>query len=353
MAVLTTLLSAEMSNLIGKLLISLYNWVGNFGWTVVVFTIFLKLILSPLDVWQRVSMRKQQKKMAELKPKLDKIERQYRNNPNLLKQKQMELQRGASINMLSSCLPMIITMVVFFVVFAGFRALIVYENQIIVEELDSAYVQYFDNNEIKNINGQLTYDYSCLTIEQKTELDTILEETYSSNIQSWLWIKNVFMSDIGTNVIPSLKNFTSSGAGGINATLPDNLIGDYDVLVAPAANKYNKNSFWDVKNWNGYFILPLLSLVISFLSTFLMQKTQPQQISGTKEQQEQQQKTAKMMNYMMPLMLAIFAIMYSAAFAIYYVMSSLLSTLFTLAFNIIIKQIDKKKDLNNNVVISR
>ena len=64
MAIITNLLvSAELGNVIAKLLDLLYQNIGNFGWTVVVFTILLKLILSPLDVWQRLSSRKQQKKM--------------------------------------------------------------------------------------------------------------------------------------------------------------------------------------------------------------------------------------------------------------------------------------------------
>ena len=68
MAIITNLLvSAELGNVIAKLLDLLYQNIGNFGWTVVVFTILLKLILSPLDVWQRLSSRKQQKKMEALK----------------------------------------------------------------------------------------------------------------------------------------------------------------------------------------------------------------------------------------------------------------------------------------------
>ena len=118
-------------------------------------------------------------------------------------------------------------------------------------------------------------------------------------------------------------------------------------MVQPALNKYSKSGTWDFKNWNGYFILPLLSLVTSFLYTALTQKLSPaQQSMGTKEQVEQQQKTMKMMNYIMPIMLAIFAVMYSAAFAIYYFMSNILSTLLTIVVTLITKQIDKKEEKN-------
>lgn len=327
MAFMTLLASTvdqvEMTNLVGKLLLLLREGVGNFGWTVVVFTIILRFALLPLDIWQKFSLRKQQKKMAALQPKLAKIQKQYANNPEMLRQKQYELQRSSGVNMLASCLPMIVTMVVFFVVFAGFRALVVYDNQLIVARLNDAY------NEMVAAGASAE------------EINAHLAAMYQP--EGWLWIKNVHMSDIGTNVIPSYENFISSGWGGINATLPNGLSASYETLVGPAMEVYNKQSFWDVARWNGYFILPILAIATSFLSTMLLQKMQPQtNMAADAEQQKAQQKSMKMMNYIMPLMLGVFAIMYSAAFAIYYVVSNLLSTLTSVIFNLIIKKVDAK-----------
>ena len=327
MAFMTLLASTvdqvEMTNLVGKLLLLLREGVGNFGWTVVVFTIILRFALLPLDIWQKFSMRKQQKKMAALQPKLAKIQKQYANNPEMLRQKQYELQRSSGVNMLASCLPMIVTMVVFFVVFAGFRALVVYDNQLIVARLNDAY------NEMVAAGASAE------------EINAHLAAMYQP--ESWLWIKNVHMSDIGTNVIPSYENFISSGWGGINATLPNGLSASYETLVGPAMEIYNKQSFWDVARWNGYFILPILAIATSFLSTMLLQKMQPQtNMAVDEEQKKAQQKSMKMMNYIMPLMLGVFAIMYSAAFAIYYVVSNILSTLTSVIFNLIIKKVDAK-----------
>lgn len=319
----STVDQVEMTNLVGKLLLLLREGVGNFGWTVVVFTIILRFALLPLDIWQKFSMRKQQKKMAALQPKLAKIQKQYANNPEMLRQKQYELQRSSGVNMLASCLPMIVTMVVFFVVFAGFRALVVYDNQLIVARLNDAY------NEMVAAGASAE------------EINARLAAMYQP--EGWLWIKNVHMSDIGTNVIPSYENFISSGWGGINATLPNGLSASYETLVGPAMEIYNKQSFWDVARWNGYFVLPILAIATSFLSTMLLQKMQPQtNMAVDEEQKKAQQKSMKMMNYIMPLMLGVFAIMYSAAFAIYYVVSNILSTLTSVIFNLIIKKVDAK-----------
>ena len=401
MAIMNFLLSATLSNWVGKLLEALYNAIGNFGWTVVVFSIILKVVLSPLDIWQRVSTKNQQKKMEAIKPKLEKLEKQYKNNPDLLKQKQYEVQREAKINVFATCLPLIVTMVVFFVVFGGFRALVTYENELIVEELDSAYVEYVEDynlNVIKTAGKEADYeayktaqiaagktdtffimqDYSNNNIEggfvdyaklkaaaeaegaseeAKASFETLynkLADTYEAHLEGdrWLWVKNIFKSDTGTTVVPDLKAYTSSGAGGIAASLDDTVMhAKYEELTGSAQARLNKTGTWDFKNWNGYFILPLLSLLTSFLSTFIMQRNGPQSAVGTQEQQAQQQKQMKMMSYMMPIMLAVFAMLYSAAFAIYYFMSNVMATITTLAVNGIMKLIDKKKAQQDVVIV--
>ncbi|MDE7348961.1 MAG: YidC/Oxa1 family membrane protein insertase, partial [Clostridia bacterium] len=161
--------------------------------------------------------------------------------------------------------------------------------------------------------------------------------------ESWLWVKNVFMSDTWSNVIPSFSNFTSTGFGGIGATLPEMAGVSYDQLMTPIINNYNKTSFWNISRWNGYFILPILSIATSFLSTMLQQKMQPMQMTGDAAQQKQQRIMNKTMTYLMPIVLGIFAIMYSAAFAIYYFVSNFMTMITSISFNLIMKNLDKKK----------
>ena len=106
MAFMNTLLSAEMTNLVGKFLLVLYNAIGDFGWTVVVFTVLLKTVVLPLEIWQKISMRKQSKAMERIRPQLEKLQKQYANHPDILRQKQAELQKKEKIHIFASCLPM-------------------------------------------------------------------------------------------------------------------------------------------------------------------------------------------------------------------------------------------------------
>lgn len=328
MAFMNYILSAEMTNIVGKALLALYNGIGDFGWTVVVFTLILRTVVLPLDLWQKISMRKQSKAMARIKPQMEKLQKQYANRPDILRQKQAELQKKEKINIFASCIPMIVTIVIFFVVWSGFRALVAYENEVIIEKLIAVY-----NENISAVaNGTMTMD----------ALNAKLAECY--DLHSWLWVKNVFMSDIGTNVIPDAEQITGSAIG-INLgsiNWPSGV--GYDDLAGPAMELYNKSTFWDVKNWNGYFVLPILSILTSFISTKLMQSQNPQMATGTPEQQKTQQATNKIMSYMLPVMLGIFAIIYSSAFAIYYFLSNVYTTVVGLVFNIIAKRKDKEEE---------
>ena len=139
---MTLLAAALPDNLIGKWLVQLSDNLPTFGVTVIVFTIIVRLILSPLDIWQKISQRKQSKAMRRLQPKLAKLQKQYANQPQLLRQKQAELQKQEKLHPFASCLPLIVTMVIFFVVFAGFRDLVAYQNELIIENVYAAYTEY-------------------------------------------------------------------------------------------------------------------------------------------------------------------------------------------------------------------
>ena len=359
MAIMSYSLLAGVSA-IWKPIISLLDWmnsgIGNFGWTVVVFSIMLRLLILPLDIWQKLTMRKQKAKMDAIRPQLEKIQKQYANRPDLLRQKQYELQKG-TMNIFTSCLPMIFTLLIFTLVFQGFREYIVNYNQTIVNNLyNDVYLQFFKDNAeaisqacgIQFMNGGdfiegfiPSYDY----IRQAgliDELNATLVTGYKP--EGWLWVKNVFMSDTWANVIPSFSNFTSTRLGGVGATLPEMAGVSYDQLMTPIINNYNKTSFWNLSKWNGYFILPILSIATSLFSTKLQQKMQPVQMTGNEAQQKQQRIMTKTMTYMMPLVLGFFAIMYSAAFAIYYFVSNFMTTITSISFNLIVKNVDKKKE---------
>ena len=338
---LTQLLSSApvITNWIGKLIYKMYEWIGNFGWTVVVFTIFLKILLSPLDIWQKRTMLKNNRAMKVINPELEKLKKTYANSPDVLQQKQMELYKKHGYSMTGGCLPALITIVIFFIVFSGFNAAVRYENERMVYDMT------------------LTYE-AAAQVDGVTEedLDNLMISTYDEEKQGWLWIKNVFMSDTYTNPVPTLDKFVGKGLGQLGATLPSEtkmlnvkktrFDNGYDAVLRPAMESYNKSKFFDMKHWNGYFILPLISITLSVFSVKITKINQPQMPTQTDENGNPKngQGMMKAMNWLMPIMMGVFALFYSSAFCIYMVMNSLITVIFNLVYNAIAKKQEAKEE---------
>ncbi len=109
-------------NWIGKLVKLLISSGVGVGLGVILFSLILKVIVLPFDVFQRISMRKQNIKMKENKEKMEKLQKQYANDKKMYNQKVMEMQRQSGFSILASCLPMILSLVIFFIAIGAFNA---------------------------------------------------------------------------------------------------------------------------------------------------------------------------------------------------------------------------------------
>jgi YidC/Oxa1 family membrane protein insertase len=74
-----------------------------------IFTLILKTIVLPLTIVQTKSTVK----MGELQPKLKELQEKYKNDPQKLQQKQIELYKEMGVNPLSGCLPILIQLPIF------------------------------------------------------------------------------------------------------------------------------------------------------------------------------------------------------------------------------------------------
>ncbi len=126
-------------NWLGKFAQAIIEGVGILGWGIVVFTLVLKAITLPFDIYQRVKMRKQNLIMREMQPELEKLQKQYANDKNMYNQKMMELYKKNGYSMLGACLPMILSLVILIVAFEGFRAYSQYANLAMYEKMATAY----------------------------------------------------------------------------------------------------------------------------------------------------------------------------------------------------------------------
>lgn len=362
---------SEPTHFMAKFMITINNALGggvaSFGWTVVLFTVILRLILSPLDIWQKVISRRNNKAMERMKPQLEALQARYADDKQRLQQEQMALYKKEKYSTMGMCLPTIVTFVVFFVVFAGFRQMVGYQFAKDYKECVKAYntsiaEQIEANKDADYIvdNGDGKWDVDDIkktqagkdfyTEAQKNAQQAVYNVYYSEDqvtIRSFLWIKNIFVSDNWAQAVPDFATVTGQ-KGMATSKLTGITIDEYNDVMADVLGTggYGKDG-----KWNGLLILPILSIALSFLSTKLLSGSQAQppaspqgaQGEGAEKAQSQQQ-TMKMMQYVMPIMMGVFALFYSGAFALYMFTSSLCAILFQLTFNLIAKLVDKSRE---------
>lgn len=91
------------------LLNKLYLLVHNYGVAIIILVVLVRLILHPITRKGQLNMMKMQKNQARLKPKLDALQKQFKNDKQRLGEETMKLYREEGINpasTLSGCLPM-------------------------------------------------------------------------------------------------------------------------------------------------------------------------------------------------------------------------------------------------------
>ena len=273
----------------------IYGLVGNYGLTIILFTLVIKLIILPLDLKQRKSMRA----MQNIQPKIDAINKKYEKDPEKKSQKTMELYKKEKINPMGGCLPMLIQMPILFAMFAVMR----------------------------HIGG-----------EQAVAMYETVAAGGTYVPESFLWITNIWQPDnIVASIIPSLSELAGTLSAVKNSTIltaetVEMVRNNYEIVMKPVMEIYNTGVA------NGWAILPILAGASQYFTTWLMngnKKGQPQ------TQQAQQN---KMMNYMFPLMSVFFCWQYNAAFSIYWVTSNLYTIVTYLAFNFYFDKKAKKQD---------
>ena len=126
-------------NWLGKFAQAIIEGIGIIGLGIIVFTIVLKAIVLPFDIYQRVTMRKQNLVMKEMQPELEKLQKQYANDKNTYNQKMMELYKKNGYSILGACLPMILSLVILIVAFQGFRTYSQYANLAMYERMSQVY----------------------------------------------------------------------------------------------------------------------------------------------------------------------------------------------------------------------
>ena len=93
------------------------NVVASYGITIILLTIIVRLVLTPLTITQTRSMARMQK----IQPQLKELQKKYKDDKQKLQQETMDFYKQNNVNPLAGCLPLILQMPVFFALFRTLR----------------------------------------------------------------------------------------------------------------------------------------------------------------------------------------------------------------------------------------
>ncbi|MCI9562132.1 MAG: YidC/Oxa1 family membrane protein insertase [Clostridia bacterium] len=380
-------------NWIGKLISWLFDiFSGVSGGViigVIVFTLCLKTIVLPLDIYSKVKTKKQSLIMEKMRPQMEKLQKQYANDKTMYSQKVMELQKQNGYSPLGACLPMVISLVIFIVVmgafstYSNFAIINTYNNmvdaynasvevyvQTSTEDTDAKHFLIGENGNYKVEFNSFTEHYcaekklsdeeknSFLTeFNNKTEAEKLktvgdfvrvnaqraaADYYYNNNkVNRFGWIGNVWYPDSMLNkVVPDYSKFKSSISRASNGSDTASYEESYNEVtyflthVDPERPEITEKKL-PAKTYNGYFVLIVLAIGLMFLQQFIMSRTQKatnelSSVDGSAA------KTNKWIMIIMPIMFGIFSFFYSAAFSTYMIISTVYGLISTLIINKIV-----------------
>ena len=352
----------------------LYGVLGNsYFLTIFVTTLILRLI----QIYPDIKSRKTQQKQAALQPQIDALKKKYADNPQKLQQEQQKLMKENGIGCIAGCLPMLMTLPLFFCFLAAFRFWGYEQN------LKLTYETIVSKNQAKEASiGDNAPDGS--------ELKDQAQETFES--YRFLWITNIWQPDSGFApvITPADTVRTYGNANGCSCAGKSN-IGNLVLLQKGytdlSGNYVSGEQIWQafldeglasgnyVKDGetveegaemqllntddsrtkyaelmtrfdkgynNGWFILPILATVFQFLLSWLGQR----QSKKANPAAANAAPGMNMMMYLFPVMSLFFCLSSTSAFALYWVLSSV----FQMVSSTIINHFMTKKAHNNGEI---
>ena len=109
---------APMTRAFGWMLAVLYSFIPNYGWSIIILTILVRLVTAPLTIKQMKSMER----MRKIQPKVKAIQEKYKDDRQKQSEAMMSLYRQEKVNPLGGCFPMLLQLPVFIGLFYALRS---------------------------------------------------------------------------------------------------------------------------------------------------------------------------------------------------------------------------------------
>ena len=278
----------------GWIIQQIYNLVANYGLSIIIFTVLIKLILLPLNIHSQKAMKKQQK----VQPIIAQLQEKYKNDQEKLQREMMKIYKENNISMTGGCLPMFIQFPILIGLYQVIQKPLSYLKG--VDWMQQAVIDkvYMLRDAMASSIGSLAQQ----TEEQLANMSQI-------QLSNWAGIVNG-PSD------PWVINFNFLGLDLSN--VPSEAFG-YIMRL-------------DFSDWSKILLLliPRLAVVSALLTNKITMLQTGQNKTNDNSQASQMQKS---MLWMMPLMSGFFTLTLPSGLGIYWIISSVMQIIQQLVLN--------------------
>jgi YidC/Oxa1 family membrane protein insertase len=272
----------SLLNGIGWILAWIYQVVGNFGVSIIILTLLIRIVLLPLGIKQIKSMGA----MQAIQPKIKEIQKKYKGNKQKTQEETMKLYKEAGVNPLGGCLPLLLQFPILIAMYAVIRP-----PQLLPATVDGQAVYEIHNNH--------------LPVDSELFQNVVLHENLNflgMNLQCSAAQSGTQAPEKASNredVTPNTPILSSDGTPlSFDATTGD---GKIDCGSKPIAK------------------IPYYVLLVVMVGTTFYQQRQMQRASPPGAASGQQQAILKFM----PLMFGIFGFTFPSGLTLYWTVSNL------------------------------
>lgn len=271
---------AFFANIFGYILNFIYEIVKNYGLSIIIFSILIKIILLPISIKQQKTMQK----TTKINEQVRQLQFKYKNNPEMLNKETMALYKRENMSPLSGCFSSIIQIILLLSVF-------------FLVQSPLTYMRKVDTTVIEDYKSKLIQDGQAGGNIKYPEINIIKE---NGQEDERVYINMEFL--------------------GLDLSLvPVGSMGDYRVYIIP--------------------VLYVISSIASMKISTNMTKKKKKEENGNEEKNEMDaiEEANKNMMYIMPVMAVSVSLIAPLGLALYWLVNNLLMIIEKVIMNKIIK----------------